>query len=447
MPLFDRLSGAPRDPGEEPPETGARPGGISPIVPGRAGRPSFSLEALRERVEREFLAATTDRADILLELTARDAQRESVREVLDYVLAVEAIALSGRDRATLLDKACGNLFGFGPLEPLLADAAVTDIAVRGPRDVHVRRLMGAPERAPAVFDDAAHLQGVLGRMLATAGLALPKDDPFLETGLTLAGRRARLSLVGPPISPDYTLDIRLHPAQPLTWEGLVASGMVADRVADLLRAVIDAGHGLLIVGEAGTGKTTVAGAVGLSLAGAASVVTVERAAELSLAADAVRRVPVLAGSGSPPTTFEDELRAGMDARTDWLVADEIRGDESAAVWEALTRPDPPRYVWIFRGSGQPHRLRSALSMVIRKSHPALDQAAIDRALAGRLPFVAVFRMDEGRPRFHWLGEHVLGGPDESPELEMRAIWQEEGGVRVASNPPQRPLALPADFFA
>ncbi|NLF79223.1 MAG: hypothetical protein GX573_26305, partial [Chloroflexi bacterium] len=83
---------------------------------------------------------------------------------------------------------------------------------------------------------------------------------------------------------------------------------------------------------------------------------------------------------------------------EWLLADEIRGDESAAAWDILSRDELPRLIWVFRGTHRPDRLLSALSMVIRKTHPALDQRDLVGALARRLPYVAALHAPGGVPQ-------------------------------------------------
>ena len=102
-------------------------------------------------------------------------------------------------------------------------------------------------------------------------------------------------------------------------------------------------------------------------------------------------------------------RICLDDSPTWLLVDEIRGDESAAVHAALTCDDGPRYLWVFRGASQPDRLRSALGMVIRKHDPAIDQQVIHRALARRLPFVAAVKRFGNTPHLHLIAEWIQSG--------------------------------------
>lgn len=418
------------------------PRGISPIMPGRAGRPSYSLEALRELVERQFNAETEGRGDLLLALASDAKRREFLGEIADYVLAVEAVSLAPADRKRLIQRAYANLFSFGPLDDLLRDEQVTEITVNGPYDVHARRGTGALAPVDTTFDDVPHVKRTLQRVLAESGVAL--DSPFLETGITLHGRPARLSVIGPPVRTDYSLSLRLHPAEPLTLAALEERFGTLDAAAtDMLRAILRAGHGLLIVGDAGLGKTTLAGTLIAELAaqtGAENIAAAERAAELHLPPGVVRYTP---DAGEP---FAETLRAALDARPAWLIADEVRSEDAAAVWDALAQAAPPRYLWVFRGTRQPARLKSALSMTIRQHAPALPQPDINRAIAGRLPFVVALRRAGDSSRLAYIAEWV-SPPDDPAALDLRPLLEQSGdGWALTGARSEHKLDLPNSFW-
>lgn len=408
---------------------------LSPVVPGRAGRVRYSLDALRERIERQFYDETAHRADILAELDGPEAQRALVREVMDYVLAVEGVRLAPADRAALLDAAHRHLFTFGPLDDLLADETITEVTIDGPDRIHVRRGAGSLVRVPAAFEDGAHLARVLARLLAAAGAALTPDAPLVEVGATLAGRRARIAAVGPPVSAGISATIRLHPREPLPLDALVPPG-----AADLLRAILAAGHGLLIVGDGGTGKTTLAGALIAALSADARLATVERAAELPLPADAARHVP----APDDPDGLAEAVRAALDESPVWLAIDELRGGDSVAAWEALSHPDAPRALWLLRGDPSPERLRGALLMLLRRANPSVDEAALHRLVADRLPFVAGLRVVEGVPRLTLVAEWALDEADAAAPLTLRPLLAWEDGALASRDRPQRALPLSLD---
>ena len=293
------------------------------------GGRQVTLAALRERIEDEFIAETSARPDILLEAKDEAARRDLIREVADYVLAMDGLNLTRPERSLVLDAVYRDLFSFGPLDTYLADETITELTIDGPERVFVRR--GVAEKMTAVdayFDDVGHLMRVMQRILLSAGAQLSETDPFVEIGTVLAGRPARLTVAAPPVSPVLNVEVRLHPAQPSTLELLVAAGMLDDSAADLLRAILAAGHGLIIVGDSGAGKTTLLGALLSQLSSvAASNIVVERAAELQIP-DQVKRLAVIwPAPDQQPADFAQQIFVALEKRPTWLVLDEVRFDE------------------------------------------------------------------------------------------------------------------------
>jgi type IV secretory pathway ATPase VirB11/archaellum biosynthesis ATPase len=433
MPLLDRLSDTPDDDsgqGTPPPQD------LSPIIPGRSGRPGYSLEALRERIERALIEETANRPDILNDLTTEAEQRDLVREVADYVLGQDAIRLDHRAKADLIDRAYRNLFSFGPLDACLLDPAVIEITATAPHAVHARRRGEKPEPVQPAFDDAYHLESILDRLLAAGGTDLAHTGPFAEVGAVLKGRRARITLAGPPVSLGYSLTIRLHPAHPPSLDDLTAEpALIPPQAADVLRAILAAGRGLLIVGDAGTGKTTLAGALAAALPAQARAAIVERAAELP---------PPPGAAHFAGLDFGAALRAARAESPGWLLADEIRGDDSAAVWDILSRDDSPRLIAVFRGTHRPDRLLSALSILIRKERPALDQRELVATLVRHFPFVVALKAPDGAPQLSQIAALHVAPSGESLALEPLLWWHDgawtlgPGAAGLSLDPPAAP---------
>jgi pilus assembly protein CpaF len=367
----------------------------------KLGQRRYSLASLREKIEEQFAQESAGRADIMQELDTREKRLKEIREVADYVLSHEHVVLPPEDKRQLIEEAVANLFYFGALDAYIRDPQTTEITIEGPFDISLRHGFNEMEKLEeSPFESLPHLERTLGTVLASSGGILMSDNPYLELGLRLHERPVRISVITPPVSPAYSVQMRLHPAEPLPLESLA---FLPEGAAEMLRSILDGKRGLIVTGESGTGKTTLIAAL---LRGRSATV-VERATEMALDEGMKRLVPPPPKFGDPAQDFGAQIReAGRPAT---LVLDEIRGDESAAFWEALTTPEIRQVIVAFRGTSNPARLHSALSMAIRKHHFSLESAPINVALLEKLPFVAALTRPKDRPpHLSLIGHWKLG---------------------------------------
>jgi pilus assembly protein CpaF len=229
---------------------------------------------------------------------------------------------------------CADLIGAGPLEPLLAEAEVTDVLVNGPREVWVDD-GGGLRLTPIVFPGEDALRRLAQRLASAAGRRLDDACPYVDA--RLAGG-VRLHAVLPPVAPNGTcLSLRLPPRRTFTLPDLVEAGAIrADSVA-VLTAVIESRLAFLVTGGTGTGKTTMLSAL-LSLAHPRErLLLVEDSAELRpLHPHVVRlesRPANLEGAGG--VGLRDLVRQALRMRPDRLVVGEVRGAEVVELLNAL----------------------------------------------------------------------------------------------------------------
>ncbi|NPV66860.1 MAG: Flp pilus assembly complex ATPase component TadA [Anaerolineae bacterium] len=395
MPVLRRLHDDPPEGTDDRGET-SRPGQNKPqIVPGRHGAASFSLAALRERIAAEVIAEVGDQPDVLekLDETTRHAL---VREAGEYVLAVEAVRLDRAEKTALFTAVVREVFGLGPLDPLLADDDVTEVVMETAQRCLVRRRMGPLEDAPVGFEDEAHLRRIVERMVRRAGGALQAGEPFLEAGLILAGRPARLTTIAPPLSPALHANLRLHPHNPITLATLAAEGVLNAREETLLRALARSPYGLVVAGDAGSGKTTLLQALLAECPVAGEVWLAQRAAEIRLPEGGHILAATAGTEELAGRSFAETIAAALANSPVVLALDEVRGDEAAALWEALTGSCRPRLLVTFRASVQPVRLRSSLRWLLLQGRPALTESDVDGAILERLPLVIATGIVAGR---------------------------------------------------
>ncbi|MBZ0306124.1 MAG: Flp pilus assembly complex ATPase component TadA [Anaerolineae bacterium] len=371
------------------------------------GHRKYTLASLREKIEDQFHEETAGRTDIFQELDTYQKRFQAVTETADYVLAMEYISLPAAEKHQIIEQAVSNLFYFGPLDSYLRDEAITEMTMEGPLEAHIRRGFEDFISIKPPFDSVPHLEQMLSRLIAPA--VLMSSDPFLEIGLEFYGRPARLSLIAPPISVMYSIQIRLHPSQPIGIEALVPVHLPEHAQ---LKEIVTAGHGLLITGEVGVGKTTLLAALVHILNDSQKVMAVERAKEMRLPDSVERLVSVPPRPDVPGLSFGEQIRDALQHHAPRMLAlDEIRGDERMAFWDALNNRDVQQLLVAFRGTSDPARLLSALTIAIRKGYPTLEAAALHQTLLEKLPFVVALQ----RPKKNL-----------PPRLSLLARWVQEG---------------------
>jgi len=227
-----------------------------------------------------------------------------------------------------------DLSGTGPLAPLLADSAVTDVLVNGPDDVWVDRGAGLV-RTPVTVGDADDLRRLAQRLVATAGRRLDDGSPCADVRLPDG---TRLHAVLPPVATGGPyLSLRVFRRRPYALRELVEAGTVAPPAADLLTAIVAARLAYLVTGGTGAGKTTLLTTMlGLVPAGE-RIVLVEDAAEIRPAHPHVvglqARWSNVEGAGA--VTLRDLVREALRMRPDRLVVGECRGVEVVDLLSAL----------------------------------------------------------------------------------------------------------------
>ncbi|MBZ0287633.1 MAG: Flp pilus assembly complex ATPase component TadA, partial [Anaerolineae bacterium] len=339
------------------------------FVSGQLGRRLLSIQALLERIEKQFVdehAPGGQESTALREANTPTQRLKLVLAVIDYVLAVESVQVSGEEKARLVGKAYSDLFGYGPLDALFLDDRITTIALDGPNKASARYGSGELVPLSPLFQDEGHMRKTLRRLLLDAGTDLQDNLPFIETGLVVEGRPVCVNLIMPPLTASYTVDIRVHPKNPVTLDDLAGSDFLTPQAAHLLRALAASEHGLVIVGDPESGKTTLFGALAQHLPQPEKTVSVERAGEMHLPAGVGRLAPQWPSVDDPTVvTFGQQIGAALAQTPVCILLDEVRADEPQSIAPLLIQPNAPRQLWSFRGPFDAKRLRNALTMLAR----------------------------------------------------------------------------------
>jgi pilus assembly protein CpaF len=283
-------------------------------------------------VDRALRDAVARRLRDDAEIVEGRADRAALRRAVARALAAEGVVAAPDVWARTVRDLVDELGGLGPLERLLRDPAVTDVMVNGPQEVHVER-DGVLQRTEVRFDDPAHVERVLRRVLGPLGVRLDRSHPFADA--VLPGG-VRLHVILPPLAEQVILTLRRVPAVVPSWDELEAAGSVpAELRTLLLRAVADR-RNLVVCGRAGVGKTTLLARL-LAATDDDRVVVIEDAPELRHPAPHTVHLRV-----RPPTPdglggvdVDTLVRNALRMRPDRLVVGEVRGREVADLLQAM----------------------------------------------------------------------------------------------------------------
>jgi Flp pilus assembly CpaF family ATPase len=405
------------------------------LIPGQLGRRMLSMEALAERIEAQFIEEYRDSAR-LSEASTATKRIKLILETTDYVLSVESAQLPPEDKADLIAKVYSRLFGYGPLDALFLNENITTISLEGVDKASARYGHGELISLGPIFQDEQELTRVIGRLLADAGAELREDQPYVETGLVISERPVCVNLIMPPVAFGINVDIRVHPSAPPALENLIAHGFLTDTAAQMLQMFIKSPHGLVIVGDTESGKTTLLSALLRYLPYSEQAIAIERAGELRLP-EGVDRLTVQWPVGEQlGISFGEQINAALEKKPSVLILDEVRADEPQSIAPLLQSPDAPRLIWSFRGPADSKRLRNALSMLARRSDASQGEAMVS-AMYEWLPFVITVRRSQGNIRLYSIAEWQFTASDYPDYVTLFEFI--DGELKPTDKPVQRAL--------
>lgn len=416
------------------------------FLSGRLGTRMLSQAALIERIVAEFENEHGGDSPALEDAQTEVQKLKLVRDTAEYIFAVESVDLSLEDKAQIIRRTFAELFTYGPLDALLADEDITTILLEGADKVSVRRGHGELEPLMPIFDDEGHLRRVLRRMLHDAGTDLNPEQPIIEVGLSTHGRNVSVNLALPPVTFQMNVDLRLHPAELPSLDDLQEQGMLTEHSSAVLKAIAESPHGFFIVGDTESGKSTLMSVLAAHFAEQGKIVSVERAGELTLPADAEKLVIEWGSEDTPIQSFGDQILTALEMSPDLLILDEVRADEPHAIMPLLriSAEQKMRQAWVFRGTADSTRLISALGMIARRADPESGEDAV-RSLYRKLPFVITLRRTRGQLQLRAISEWQFPEGAEYPDfVELMTMGWE--GIELTGKRAQHPLDLPDNFW-
>ena len=287
--------------------------------------------ALKNGVLRKLLARLNLET---LSSTDRPRAEREIRDVVISLITESGTPVSESEHAALMGDVLDEVFGFGPLEPLLRDKTVNDILVNTYKNVFVERA-GKLERVPAAFQDDQHLMRIIDRIASGVGRRIDDITPMVDARLPDG---SRVNAVIPPLAVDGPLlSIRRFPAERLKSEKLVELRSLTPKMIEFLHHCVAARLNCVVSGGTGSGKTTLLNILSGFIPNDERIVTIEDAAELQLQQEHVARLetrpPDVEGKGA--IKQRQLVINALRMRPDRIVVGEVRGEEALDMLQAM----------------------------------------------------------------------------------------------------------------
>ena len=289
-----------------------------------------AYQDLKTRIQNKLISELDPGMDI----SQTGEVRSTIEEMFESILMEENIVLSRNERRRLFEQIVAEILGLGPLEPLLADEAITEIMVNGPKNIYIERA-GRLERTSASFENDEHTMRIIDRIVAPLGRRVDESQPMVDARLPDG---SRVNAVIPPISlVGPTITIRKFSKIPLTIQDLINFGTVTPESVEFLRACVVSRINIVISGGTGSGKTTLLNVLSSFIPNDERIVTIENAAELQLRQEHVvtleSRPPNIEGRGE--IRIRDLVINCLRMRPDRIVVGECRGEEALDMLQAM----------------------------------------------------------------------------------------------------------------
>ncbi|MCA9264604.1 MAG: CpaF family protein [Planctomycetales bacterium] len=259
---------------------------------------------------------------------------QEMRPFVDAILVEEGLDLSPALYERLLHDIPLEMFGLGPLEPLLLDAEISDILVNHAHEVYVER-HGRLELTNVVFADDTHLIRIVQRIVSHVGRRIDESCPMVDARLHDG---SRINAIIPPLALDGPkLSIRRFRQLHCELANLIANETLSPEMADFLKAAVMARQSILISGGTGSGKTTMLNALSSCIPDDERIVTIEDSAELILQHRHVARLETRPANSenSGEYTLRDLVRNSLRMRPDRIIVGEVRGAEALDMLQAM----------------------------------------------------------------------------------------------------------------
>ena len=343
--------------------------------------------------------------------------------ILEALVVGESTPMNLQERERLAQEVLDEVFGLGPLEPLLADPTISDILVNSYKRVYVER-KGVLEQTGVQFRNDAHLMGIIDRIVSAIGRRVDESSPMVDARLADG---SRVNAIIPPLAVDGPcLSIRRFGRDPLTADDLIANQTLTPRMLELLQGCVKARLNILISGGTGAGKTTFLNVLSSYISNRERIVTIEDAAELQLHQEHVVRLetrpPNIEGSGA--VQQRQLVINSLRMRPDRIIVGEVRGEEALDMLQAMNTGHDGSLTTIHANT--PRDALSRLETMVAMANLNIPEGAIRRQISAAIDVVVqVSRLSDGTRKLVSIAE-ITGMEGEVVTMQDIFVFRKRG---------------------
>ena len=375
---------------------------------------------LKSKVHRKLLQSLNSET---LRLISKERLRGEIGRAVEKLLLQENIPMTLPERDRIIEEILDEVFGLGPLEPLLKDSTITDILVNNHNTVYIER-RGILQRSSVQFKDDKHLLHIIEKMVAAAGRRIDEANPIVAARLADG---SRVTAAIPPVTLDGpTLSIRRFGGRVLSNDELLANQTLSPLMLQLLGSCVRGRLNVVISGGSGSGKTTLLNALSRFIPETERIVTIEDIAELMLQQAHIVRLETreanIEGQGS--VSPRDLMINALRMRPDRIIVGEARGPEALDMLQAMNTGHDGSMTTMHANSPRDcfHRIETMVLM----ANVGLTEPVIRQQAASAIQLVVqMMRLRDGSRRVSSVAE-VVGVGRDGVELEEIFRFERSG---------------------
>jgi len=386
----------------------------------RGGLDFRVYQDLKTGIHRDLL----NKVDLEKVATVRDDRiRRQVFGVIQDLVANLKTPLSGPERERLCLEVLDEVFGLGPLEPLLQDPTITDILVNGAKQVYVER-GGILEETRIMFKDDAHLMHIIDKIVSAIGRRVDESSPMVDARLADG---SRVNVIIPPLSIDGPhLSIRRFGHIAITEDDLLANETLTQPMLTLLKGAVAARLNMVISGGTGAGKTTFLNVLSGYISGKERIVTIEDSAELQLKQRHVVRLECRPANveGKGAVQQRQLVINSLRMRPNRIIIGEVRGEEALDMLQAMNTGHDGSLTTIHANS--PRDAIARMETMAMMANLNLPEKAVRKQIASAVTLVLqVSRFADGTRRLTHISE-ITGMEDDVVSMQDVFVFEKRG---------------------